>query len=655
MYRTSDGWTLITGPDDIPEALETLHRHHELALDTETFAIPEHAHLSFGPAGAQNKRFTDPYLNRVRLVQLAGTGTDAYVFDLSRLGSGREALRQFLSRNDVTWVGHNLKFDYKMLKTTLDVRLERVWDTQIASELIGHATGTSFGRRRGHTLKSVLRDFLGISVSKAEQAGYWGGDLTQEQISYSATDVKHLLALKHKLAGVLTGPYPYGFDMGPVTDLEMRLVPTLARLELRGMGLDPDMLGRVRECARYNLPDLVGKLCQAFGIPRRMGLLETTPDLNLDSPIQLKKLLADNGIEVEDTQEETLEEYAKIYPKLADLLEYRHLQKALSFDYGSYIHPLTRRAHPNFRQLGAGTSRMSSNNFNVQQVPKLLLPVPDKLQQVGDDRFRDKKDGKIYLSYRHAFVPADQQDLIGGDYSGQELCIMAVASGDPTMIHILGQPELLPDGSKNPDADLHSQAGAEMFGLSVADVMNGAKNQYGRKARDDAKIINFAMPYGKTEESFVKEWGEAARIIFANHRRKFPRLHEFLDRKAREGRETRMSRFPEGHPLARLRFLNDSDKADRGAVERLAKNTPIQGAGATMIKLAMITLDEHPRFRDDGAGLVCQIHDEILSEDLQTRSTETRQIIKTTMEQVGNQFLGGLARSDVKAGSWWPK
>ncbi len=644
----------------LSSCIMALWKEPEIALDTETYHTPGLPETPYG--------FTDPFTNSVRLVQMKGENTCPYVVDLKAFEPAQlEPLRNLLRREDILWVIINAKFDWKMIAANLKIKLKRVWDPMIASQLIGHAMGTTFGKARGHGLKPLLKDFLGIPISKEEQVSYWGGELTPSQEWYAATDVLHLLRLKKKLKDLLEAPYPSGYDMGPVTQLEMDLIPVLAQMEMNGIGFDRAMFKRVQACAKAALPALVERICKSFGIGIQRGFMGISPAINLDSVPQLLGVLRDNGIEVEDTEADTLEEASKSYPKLKDLLEYKKLTRALKFPYEDWAHPLTGRIHPSYNQLGAGTSRLSCQDPNLQQVPKIPLRIPDRLLVLpNDEKYLDKdefkKSGKkiYYLNYRYCFVAEAGNDMIGSDLSGQELCIVAALSNDQAMCHALSQPEKLPDGSKNPEADLHSIAASGLHGIPVADIVNGARKPDGGKYRDDGKIINFSTVYGKSKEGFAKDWGvstvEAGRRIKA-YFTKFWGLGQALEEWKALGKATKLSRFPQGHALARIRFLDGNGRSDRGAVERAASNTPVQGTGATMIKVGLVKVQRKIDELQLPVKLCLQVHDEIVAESRSDVTESSRVLIQSLMEDAANQFLLGRVpgRAEAKSGPCWPK
>jgi len=650
-------YTYVTIPAHLEYCVQDLSRYTEIAIDTETYQNPTKASTSYG--------FADPFTNNVRLIQLKAKQSKSYVIDLRYFSNDEIApLKAFLNRTDVLWVGHNIKFDYKMLKANLGVTLHNVWDSMVASQIIGHACGTTFGKARGHGLKFVAKDFLGIEVNKHEQISYWGGTLTQEQLNYAASDVQHLLELKQILHKAITDEYPAGYAMSTCMQDEMDLIPVLGDMELNGVGFDLEMFKVVQAAARAAIPSLVEKICNSFGIGIQRGFMGIQPAINLDSPKQLLEMLSSNGIEVESTEADVLEEASKLYPQLEDLMEYKKLQRALKFPYDEWMHPITKRIHPSYNQLGAGTYRLSCNDPNLQQVPKLMLRIPDKLvNPVKHNKYLDKdattKAGKpVYLvSYRCCFVSKFGYEMIGSDFSGQELCIAAALSGDPLMCNILSQPEKLPDGSKNPDADLHSIAANGMFPeVSVSDIAAGAKDAKGMKYRDYGKILNFSTIYGKTAEGYAKDWGipvNDARKILKGYAKKFSVLWDWLERLSNVGEQTRLSQFPENFPEARYRFLNDNGKADAGAISRASKNTPVQGTGAIMVKKSLIRL--HREMRGSPCFLILTVHDEIGSEAPSDVAPEWKDRIKNSMEEVANYFLQNRVpgRADARFGPSW--
>lgn len=650
-------YTIVDTKAKLKECIEDLNQFKEIALDTETYQDPNKPVSPYG--------FSDPHTNKIRLVQLKGETSSIYVVDIKSFEEEElNTFKAFLSQENKTWVIHNAKFDYKMIKVNLNVSLEGIWDTMLASQMIGHACGTNFGKARGHGLRAVLRDFMGIEINKDEQASYWGGTLTAKQYEYAANDVLHMLELKKILETVLITPYPSGYGMAKATQDEMALVSVLGDIEINGVAFDLDTFNLVQAAAKATIPHLVERICKNFGIGIQRGFMGVTPAINLDSVPQLMEMLKKNNIEVETTESDVLEEASKIYPKLADLIEYKKLQKSLSFPYKDWINPVTGRIHPSYNQLGAGTSRLSCKDPNLQQVPKLTLKVPDKLvnpekhKQFYNKKESEKTGKDVYtVSYRACFSTRENNNMINCDFSGQELCIVAAMSEDKLMCHILSQPEKKADGSKNPDADLHSIAANGMFPeASVEAIANGATDAKGVKYRDYGKILNFSTIYGKTAEGYAKDWGISpaeAKKILKGYFNKFPGLAKWLERVSEIGENTRLSLFPEGLPEARYRFLNDNGKSDAGAISRASKNSPVQGTGAIMVKQALVEIKK--RFKGKPLEFILTVHDEIGFEAPKEYAEAFRVEIKEIMESVANYFLKGLVpgRVDAKIGNTW--
>src|SRR5437667_3731871 len=156
-------YEVITSPQDLERALELLGNQDVIGVDTETTGL-------------------DPYRSRLRLVQL-GTLEQAFIIDLFRTPSLGESLKKLLVAERPTKVFHNAKFDLKMLEHHLQTRVESIFDTMLASQILS-------GGREGenHSLSSAARRFLGIEVDKTQQVSNWSGDLTESQLRYAAYD-----------------------------------------------------------------------------------------------------------------------------------------------------------------------------------------------------------------------------------------------------------------------------------------------------------------------------------------------------------------------------------------------------------------------------------------------------------------------------------
>ncbi|HVG21160.1 MAG TPA: hypothetical protein VNI02_19085, partial [Blastocatellia bacterium] len=311
-------FTVITDPAALEQAVGAISSHSIIGVDTETTGL-------------------DPFRSRVRLLQVA-TPDQSYVFDLFQVRAfDHAALRSIISSPLPTKIFHNAKFDVKMLLRHFDLETRGVFDTLLASQLIG--AGRSEG---GHGLAAVSDRHLGELVDKSMQVSDWSGALSDTQYEYAAKDAALMLPLRDTLAEKLAE-----LGLGDAAKLEFECVLPISAMELAGMAIDGDCWRRlVADVERaHEALSVELKRELAAGIPQ-LSLFDEPPNINLDSPTQIIGTLARMGIKVEGTRSWQLQPLAKDHPAVAKLLEYRSVQKSLS-SYGlsllSHIHPVTGR------------------------------------------------------------------------------------------------------------------------------------------------------------------------------------------------------------------------------------------------------------------------------------------------------------------------
>ena len=241
----------------------------------------------------------------MRLLQIA-TPANNFVIDLFELEALRNnELRALLSSPEPVKIFHNAKFDVKMLLHHFELEVRGLFDTLLASQLIGA------GRREGgHGLAAVSDRHLGELVDKSLQISNWSGPLTDSQYEYAAKDAALMLPLYEKLSATL---HELGLD--EVAKLEFECVLPLAAMELAGMALDVDCWRRLvvdLERAHQVLSDEL-KRELAAGIPQ-LTLFGEPPNINLDSPTQVMDALGNMGIKIEGTRSWQLQALAKEHP-----------------------------------------------------------------------------------------------------------------------------------------------------------------------------------------------------------------------------------------------------------------------------------------------------------------------------------------------------
>lgn len=676
-------YTVIESDADAFDVCEYLLTQDLLAIDTET-----HSNGKRGPKAYTDKPkliFTDPFINTVRLIQIRSRESESFIFDLRKLSPdcGIAALKNLLEQEHITWVGHNLAFDFKMLAVNLGAHMAKVYDTMTAAYCLGFATGDQAAAARGYGLKDVLRDYLNVYVDKTEQVSNWSArDLTDGQLQYAADDLLYLF----DLYDLFTHCIEHEYAMTGGVNLEMEVLPVVCRMELNGIALDERMFNLVQASARAYLPALEEEICRYIKWPMmpspplvrlRTGRMYMPKPVNFDgksaSPLMsntvMLKAFRDLGLPLDNLQGDYLEELAKSSDNelLKKFVFYRDLAKQLSINYLDWTHPETGRIHPTFNPLGASTGRFSGKNPNLQNVPVLNVEVPADLYEANKDvleKYFDAKKGKCFLNYRCCFVPAKGKKMASADYSGQEVRMMVALSGDPEMIRIHMEPaKVLRDGKmvKNMAADVHAKTAELMWGKQfgvtcwTADelVMSGV----GKKFRAVAKVIVFGLAYGKTAAGMALDWGitqEEAQTIIDEFFRAYPVLKKWLDKKGKEANDTRLSWYgciEAG--IIRWRMVNSGRHTDRGALDRAGKNTPIQGGSALQMKLALVMLDR--ALRGTEIMMIGTVHDEAIFEFPAEIQASAVTIIDKWMTAAGDVFLQGVIPSTcgVGVGDHW--
>ncbi|HKG60325.1 MAG TPA: DNA polymerase [Pyrinomonadaceae bacterium] len=570
-------YDLIKNSDELRKAIETLSTQSVVGLDTETTNL-------------------DPHTSRLRLIQLATTER-VYIVDFDHFANGDadEALaplRRLLEAPRPIKIAHNAKFDAKFLKHNLGVDLGGLFDTLLASQLVG--AGDIEER---HGLETVASRYLNEAVDKSERLSNWNFELSEAQLEYAARDAAVLLPLREKLIDRLKSE-----SLVKVAQLEFECVMPVVDIELAGFYMHKERWREQLGIVEKRRVELAEQLQQVLAEESSQGSLFGGPqrdDINLDSQQQLTKALTRLGIPVPDsTRNWKLQPLAVEYPLIGTLLEYRTVQKALT-SYGEnmigMINPVTGRLHADFRQIGAPTGRFACTNPNIQQVPHSV-------------------------EYRRCFSGYPEgRKLIIADYSQIELRILAEFSGDRGFIEAF-----------NSGADLHR--------VTAAQVFNAELDQVTKEQRDFAKRLNFGVVYGIGAQRFALMTGlsvpdaeNVLRRYFATYRQ----LDTYLRDAANRAVSERQARTASGR-LVRFRY-DENDRQQISMTQRNGKNTPIQGTSADILKRALKLLRDE--LRETNAKVVNIIHDEIVVESDAGEAEAVAEKVERAMRVAGEEYL----------------
>jgi DNA polymerase I len=397
-------------------------------------------------------------------------------------------------------------------------------------------------------------------------------------------------------------------------DIDLPLAPVLARMEAAGVRVDPVELDRISTKTTEEIVELEKSIYALVGF-----------EFNVGSPQQLAEVLFDklnlqpprrSRAKSRSTAADVLEELAAVHELPQKVIEFRELTK-LKSNYADVlprlIHPESGRLHTRFCQTGTATGRLSSSNPNLQNIP------------IRTDLGRE---------IRAAFIAAPGSLLLSADYSQIELRILAHLSEDPVLMEAFGRGE-----------DVHSRTAQEVF-----DVAPFAQT---REHRRMAKVINFGVIYGLSAFGLAQNLSidqkEAARFI-AKYFERYRGVKDFLDRQIAETRKTGITKTLFGR-IRQIPEINSPQPNLRNFAERTAMNTPMQGAAADLIKLAMIELDRRLPKEKLKSRMILQVHDELLFEGPEAEIPRLTKLAKEVMEGVHEFRVPILV--DTKVGPNW--
>jgi DNA polymerase-1 len=521
-----------------------------------------------------------------------------------------DELRAVLEDPAIEKVGHDLKFDTVVLAQH-GVRLEGLGlDTMLASYLLD-------ATRSSHPLEATTLEHLGYKALTEEDICGRGAKAIglaetspDATLNYAGERADLALQLADRLAPMLVTDR---LDL-VYRDLERPLIPVLAAMERAGVRIDGGALAAQSHDIERTMTRLTERIFEIAG-----------ESFNISSPQQLSKILFDKlqlpalkrnvKTRTASTAVDVLEELALVHDLPRLILEWRALQKLK----GTYIdalpqlvNPETGRVHTCFNQAVAATGRLSSSDPNLQNIP-----------------IRTELGREI----RRAFTADPGHVLISADYSQIELRVLAHLAGDETLMEAF-----------RAGTDIHDQTALKVFGP--------ASGLDPHELRRRAKIINYALLYGKTAFTLAKDIGvtpQAAQDFIDAYFAGFPRVRAFIEHTLEEARVTGVVKTLYG----RRRLVPDLTSRNgqiRAAAERAAVNMPIQGTAADIMKRAMIHVHAALEGSPD-ARMILTVHDELLFEVPAGRAEAIAGLVRQKMESAAS--LNVPLTVDVGIGENW--
>ncbi|MDB4682974.1 DNA polymerase I, partial [Crocinitomicaceae bacterium] len=504
-----------------------------------------------------------------------------------------QLFKAFFLNPKILKIGHNLKYDIKVLNRYGINVSKNCFDTMIAHYLINPEARQSMDFLAEFYLEYKTISIVDLIGKKGKNQKNMK-DLSPEQVcDYACEDADITFQLKKLFEEEVNKPHLKSLFY----DVEMPLMFVLKNMENEGIALDVPALSAFGKSVEKDLMRLTEEITKTAG--------ET---FNIDSPRQLGEILFDK-LKISSkakktktgqyaTSEDVLVKHRKDHPIVERILEYRQLKKLKS----TYIDPLPElcdvkdgRIHTHFMQTVTATGRLSSNNPNLQNIP-----------------IRSAKGREI----RKAFVAKNKDhQLMAVDYSQIELRIIAALSEDKAMIDAFSK-----------GIDIHTSTAAKVFKTPV--------NEVSREQRSKAKAVNFGIIYGQSAFGLSQNLSiprKEAKMIIDSYFEEYPTIKKYMENVVAHSRD-------KGYVetiLKRRRYLpdiNSSNAIVRGYAERNAVNAPVQGSAADIIKLAMIKVQNEMDEKNLKSKMVLQVHDELVFEVFNEEQELMETLVKKNME-----------------------
>lgn len=576
--NTDHKYTLVEGEEAIQNLVKDLQQAKTVCFDTETTGL-------------------DPLTAELIGVALSSEPHRGYYIpvpdDKDKAMALVALLQPLFDQDKPVKVAQNIKYDLLVLQRYgLEVKGE-LFDTMIAHYLMEPDLR--------HNMDFMAETYLGYHpVSIESLIGKKGKnlgsmrDVELEKVKeYAAEDADITLQLYQLFAPNLKEAEVEKL----FTEVEMPLVPVLARMEREGVRIDKDFLTDFSKELESEVKALEQKIYEEAGTKFNIGSPKQLGDVlfkKMEIPYKGKKTKTGQY----STNEDVLSKIADEHAIAALVLEFREIGKLKS----TYVDALpslileeTGRVHTTYNQAVANTGRLSSQNPNLQNIP-----------------IRTERGRKV----RQAFIPREEGYVImAADYSQIELRIIAALSQDENMMTAFKNKE-----------DIHTATAAKVFGVKPEEV--------DRNMRSQAKAVNFGIAYGQTAFGLSQTLNisrtEAKEIIDA-YFEQFPGIKQHIDDSIAFAQKHGYAKTLLGRKR-QLKDINASNNTVRGFAERNAVNMPIQGTAADMIKVAMIDIDREMQKKNYQSKMIMQVHDELVFDVYEPELDELREMVIKKMQ-----------------------
>ncbi len=599
----------------IGHCLNYFSKVNEIQIDTETTGF-------------------DPYTEELLLLQL-GDGINQFVINCTTVDIAE--LKEILEDENKLFIFQNAKFDLKWLYHH-GINIKNVYDTFLAECILTAGIDRKDLRL---SLDKLVKDYLNIDIDKSVRARISKNNFTTDEvIQYAATDVVHLSKIKEKQLVKLKEK-----ELLNVLKLENAVVRVFARIELNGVLLNGkkwlEVADKVKENSKeiekelnnivltdekfkkFQLNDVQGDLFST--VKRRANISWTSNDQKL-------KLLQSIVKDLDSVNERSLQKNKpkhQIFKKLIEFSKSQKLESSFGYDFVKNINPVTNRVHYDVYQV-LSTGRISVSNPNLNQIPSK---------------------GDLGKEIRSCFTVPEGYKLVGGDFSGMELRIIAQFSKDPLWIKAF-----------NEGKDLHALLASKTFNIPIENVLDRTSFNKDVTYRDVQKTINFGLAYGMSKFKLadtIEITEEHAEDIINKFFGVVPQVRSFLDNLGNYGKvKGYIKTFK---PFSRIRFFpkwegDATSKKFLGEIERQSKNHPIQGCNGDIIKMVLVEVQKVIDENNYPVKILLSVYDEIQTECKEEFAEDWRIILENTMKSCAAELITDIpVKVDCKIVDYWQK
>ena len=572
----------ITKPEQVRSAASKLAGMTHIGVDTETTGL-------------------DPHTNKVLLLQL-GNKDYQFVVDVHKVENDLQPILDILTNKDIVKILHNAKFDYQFIRSNLGIKMRNVGCTLILEQLLTKGFKVS-----GFKLSDLVEKYNLGYMDKEEQSSFidmkYGDSFTESQLKYAGKDIEVLIPIYSEQMQLVMKR-----DMLSLAKLEAQCIECVSDMEYHGIYLNQEAWLELEAVATKNAADAKKELDPHFEPYCEKDMFGEL-SINYASPVQIKPVLSKIvGRELESTSEKYLNAFP--HDAIKALLKYRGALKQISTygkDFLNNVNSATKRIHANYLQLGTDSGRMSCRGPNMQNIPH-------------DQEYRTPFASQI-----------EGYKIISADFAAQELRVLTQLSKEQSFLTAISEGK-----------DLHCMSASLLFNIPYEDFFQDGKVKPEMKDyRTKSKTLTFGLVYG------MGAWGLAqtlkidkdeAQSLLNRYFTVFPSIKSFLNKMSNEAQHNRYAFSPLDGRRRDLSSMDWDHWKKRKHALNIAKNHPIQGASASITKLALIMIHEYIRDNNKDAGIIAVIHDEVLVECHGDIAEEMAKVVEEKMIAAFNEY-----------------